>query len=127
IDDSPQAERVFELVECLGDAQRQFRRLLEHCGPSQIRAEEVERMLQSLADETSRLCGITCRCEGMSIEVPTDEVATHLYRLAQEAINNAVKHAQPSQIDIEIGLVDDRLQMTIRDDGQGFSALDTRT
>ena len=43
-----------------------------------------------------------------------------LMRIAQEAVHNAVRHADPARIDIELRFDAQQLQMTIRDDGRGF-------
>ena len=45
---------------------------------------------------------------------------TGLYRLTLEALNNAVKHAEPTRIEVEVRNADDQLSVTISDDGVGF-------
>lgn len=45
----------------------------------------------------------------------------HLYRIAQEAIINAAKHAEPTNIEISLGKASDKVVMTIKDDGTGFA------
>jgi signal transduction histidine kinase len=51
-----------------------------------------------------------------------DEVAgSNLYRIAQEAVNNAVKHGQAKNISIGLGAVEDEVTLTVKDDGIGFS------
>jgi len=47
----------------------------------------------------------------------------HLYRIVQEIINNAVKHANAKDIDIQLYAQDDKLSLTIEDDGKGFDTL----
>ena len=47
-------------------------------------------------------------------------VEINLYRIAQEAINNAIKHAQTPQIDVVLKVVGSRITLTIADFGQGF-------
>jgi signal transduction histidine kinase len=48
-------------------------------------------------------------------------VESHLLRISQEATANAVKHAQASQIKIELNYRNDAVHLTVSDDGQGFS------
>lgn len=48
-----------------------------------------------------------------------DEVATLLFRVAQEALSNAVRHAAASRVVIELRAGGDALQLVIRDDGRG--------
>jgi two-component system sensor histidine kinase UhpB len=49
-------------------------------------------------------------------------VANHLFRIIQEAVNNTHKHAEATQINIEISLADtEQLSLTISDNGNGFN------
>jgi signal transduction histidine kinase len=50
------------------------------------------------------------------------QVGLACYRIAQEAMNNALKHAQPRRIDVAIGTADGCVTMSISDDGAGFDA-----
>jgi signal transduction histidine kinase len=47
-------------------------------------------------------------------------VATHLYRIAQEAIGNAIKHAQAKSIVLSLKQSDGELTLTVKDNGHGF-------
>lgn len=51
---------------------------------------------------------------------PATEVA--LYRIAQEALRNAERHANATQVDVVIGFGDERVTLTVSDNGQGFAA-----
>jgi two-component system sensor kinase FixL len=81
--------------------------------------------LQQLATNTANVYGIKCR---FGFEVPVlisdNTAATHLYRIAQEAVNNAVKHANPQTIDIQLAFRDPHVMLTVTDDGSGIA---TRT
>uniref|UniRef100_A0A540V8C4 Oxygen sensor histidine kinase NreB n=1 Tax=Litorilinea aerophila TaxID=1204385 RepID=A0A540V8C4_9CHLR len=48
------------------------------------------------------------------------EVENELYRIIQEALNNMLKHAQASQVFIDLHVAADRVRLTIQDDGVGF-------
>ena len=56
------------------------------------------------------------------IVVHDDALADHLYHLAQEAVNNAIKHGRPKNIIIGLAVVKGGGVLTIRDDGCGFDA-----
>jgi signal transduction histidine kinase len=77
--------------------------------------------LQELADQTERVFGVACwlRTEG-DVGVADNVAATHLFRIAQEAVNNAVKHAAPTEIEIALTHDDDGLLLEITDDGPGI-------
>jgi signal transduction histidine kinase len=55
-------------------------------------------------------------------QIITAQVANHLFRIVQEAVNNTHKHAEATQINIEIGLTShEQLSVTIADNGKGFN------
>lgn len=49
-----------------------------------------------------------------------DETAIHLYRIVEEVIHNAIKHAQATLLKIQVDLIDNRLQIIAKDNGIGF-------
>jgi signal transduction histidine kinase len=51
------------------------------------------------------------------------EVQVVFYRVAQEALNNIVKHADAQQVKIELVRESDAVELSIRDDGRGFDPL----
>lgn len=62
-------------------------------------------------------CKLECRDP---VEVHDNSVATHLFRIAQEAVANAVKHGQARQVLISLSQLDGRTVLMVRDDGVGF-------
>ena len=48
------------------------------------------------------------------------EAKLHVYRIIQELLNNAIKHANASEIDVQVNKVDDALFIMVEDDGNGF-------
>jgi signal transduction histidine kinase len=52
-------------------------------------------------------------------DIPLD-IKEALYRIAQEALNNTVKHARAAAVEVELTCADDRVQLRIRDNGVGF-------
>jgi signal transduction histidine kinase len=58
-----------------------------------------------------------------SIEI-SEQKATHMYRIVQESVNNALKHSRASLIRIELSKTNNRIILTISDNGVGF---DTRS
>jgi PAS domain S-box-containing protein len=72
------------------------------------------------ADVQSRT-GVVCRfsCEDQ-IPIHDDKLATHLFRIVQEAVNNAIKHGRPTQVDIRMARRDKGIDLSIEDDGVGI-------
>ena len=73
-------------------------------------------------DELSQRSGLICKAS-----MPDEDVAIGhqmeiaIYRMLQEILNNVTKHAQASRIDVILDLDEDRLSLTVRDDGIGIS------
>jgi PAS domain S-box-containing protein len=77
--------------------------------------------LQQLAGEVQDLFGISCTFLCMEpVLVHDDSVATHLYHITQEAVNNAIKHGRARHIVIALGASGGRAVLTINDDGSGL-------
>jgi signal transduction histidine kinase len=53
--------------------------------------------------------------------VKNSSVATHLYRIAQEAVTNAVKHSRATKLSISLRARADHFELRVEDDGAGFS------
>lgn len=66
--------------------------------------------------------GVRChlQCAG-KVELSDTFVATHLYRIAQEAINNAIKHGRAKGIDISLNGVNETITLSILDNGVGIA------
>jgi len=89
----------------------------------ELEADGLMVALHGLAENTAERFKITCVVEGtdgISLPVRDSAMATQLYRIAQEAVTNAVKHAAAQRIDIRLARDDRELTLTITDDGIGF-------
>jgi signal transduction histidine kinase len=79
--------------------------------------------LREFAAETTRRSGISCRLRAYKDTLIQDtSVASHLYRIAQEAVNNAIRHGGARHITIRLARTGDQLLLEIRDDGKGLPA-----
>jgi signal transduction histidine kinase len=56
------------------------------------------------------------------VDMLPERIRTALYRIVQEAINNAARHAEPSRIDVSLLAVGPMLRITVTDDGSGYGA-----
>jgi len=83
----------------------------------------VEWLVQNFMERT----GITCDLDigARSIELP-DTYATAIFRILQESLTNAARHAQASLVEINLALASGEIRLTVRDDGRGFSTDDPR-
>ncbi len=78
--------------------------------------------LEQLAAQATRFFRIDCAvtCEGVPDDLG-DERSINLYRIAQEALTNAVRHGQAANVRIDCRRLRRRLMLTIEDDGVGFA------
>jgi signal transduction histidine kinase len=87
----------------------------------ELEAEGLMVALHGLAENTAERFQIECAVEGADgVSVRDSAMATQLYRIAQEAVTNAVRHAAAQRIDIRLSRDDRELTLTIADDGIGF-------
>jgi len=97
------------------------RRLAKGLYPIELSRYGLLLALQDLAAQTSARSGICCELR-QSGEAPALEPSAeiHIYRIVQECISNAVKHASPSHITIEALACDEWCVFAVTDDGVGF-------
>lgn len=87
----------------------------------ELDADGLTVALQGLADNITDRFGIDCVFEGEeSVRTPDSAIATQLYRIAQEAVANSVKHAAAQRITIGLRMRSSALVLVISDDGIGF-------
>ena len=117
----PEAQTAEELAQLIRDAQCKMRGLARGLFPVEIFAHGLVSALEDLANtiRSSRQMNCTFHSEG-PVDVDSNEVATHLFRIAQEATNNAVKHSGAKNIHISLIGKGSRLVLAIKDDGAGI-------
>jgi len=76
--------------------------------------------IQFLSDGVSRRAGIAVIVKGSTEERLPPVVEMTLYRIVQEALNNAARHAQASSVTVTVQHTDGKVRCSIRDDGVGF-------
>jgi signal transduction histidine kinase len=117
-----EANTAGELATLLQDAVVQTRDLARGLVPAHVSQVGLVVALESLAQSVARLHGIDCtfRLNGRPVDCDED-VAMHLYRIAQEAINNATRHGKAQKIAISLDVGNDLMTMRIADRGSGLS------
>ncbi len=116
----PEARDLERVTRFIDEALETTRSLSHGLQPVQPVPEGLANALREHAARIRKLYGVSCRftCR-KPIEVDDPNVATHLFRVAQEAINNAIKHAKCKRISISLRASNSRLNLGIRDDGHG--------
>lgn len=112
------AARISQLAR---EAVQEVRRLSHGLSPSAVKNRGLSGALQLLAETVRTNFRRDCACD-----LPTDftaldvEVETHLFRIAQEAVNNAMRHARATHIGIQLRQHDQEGVLVIEDDGKGL-------
>jgi signal transduction histidine kinase len=120
---SPEAEAANAIVLLLDQAIQEAHNLAQGLDTVKLEADGLMCALQNLAANTQSLFSVPCRCRFRHPVLVTDNaVAVHLYRIAQEAISNAIKHGRASQLLIGWAVKEDRITVWVKDNGIGFPA-----
>ena len=116
---SPEIESAERITGLLKDALSLTRSLARGLYPVAVHTGGLASALDELASRTSSMFRIRCRCKCPEVINTDNTTATHLYRIAQEAVTNAVKHGLAKEIDIEISSNSLHTVLSVKDQGQG--------
>ena len=111
-------DEINKLVE---QAIAQTRILAEGLNPVTLELHGLSTSLERLAIHTEQVYNISCYFESnYEFKNFSDEISYHLYRIAQEAITNSVKHSNATLIQVSLNLDNPKAVLTIEDNGIGF-------
>jgi PAS domain S-box-containing protein len=120
--DPDQLEKIDALEAALAQAIERLRHLLFHLRPPVLDELGLAAALRQYLEYSRTEDGWTAQVVAHSTaDLPT-EVRVTAYRIAQEAISNARRHARARNLVVRIEDVDDGLRVRVRDDGLGFDA-----
>ena len=123
---SAAAAAAAQIVEFVNQAIAQTRQLATGLALVTLETHGLVCALQELAANVQALCHISCTVTGeQALHIADHAVATHLYRIVQEAANNAVQHGRAQHIAITLAVLPGGLTLTVHDDGMGFPAVGT--
>jgi PAS domain S-box-containing protein len=115
-------EVASDICHYTSDAIEQVRMVARGLSPVELETNGLTSALHELAATTRKLFGIHCDfiCES-PVYVPDNARATHLYRIVQESINNAVRHGHAGRIEIVLATGSGTAILSVTDDGEGFA------
>jgi signal transduction histidine kinase len=122
-DPSQVPERITALRELQRDALAEMRALIFELRPGNIEEHGLIHALRTHSASLSGRIGLPVVVEAdpdLELDRPPIEVEVTLYRIAQEALHNVVKHAGAREVRVGIERVPDGVRMTVADDGRGF-------
>ncbi len=115
------SERVGHIGKKVREAIGHTRSLARGLSPVTMEAEGLTTALRELTESTSTIFKIECRLNANKpVPIHDPATASHLFRVAQEAVSNAIKHGKAKQIVITLERARDRVRLRIADNGSGF-------
>ncbi len=115
------AQEVVEITDLIKESDEFARGLARGLVPVDLEANGLRSALGRLAGGAERLFGIRCTFEEIgSVLIHDNSIATHLYRIAQESVSNAVKHGKARHVRISLAGGNRQIRLRIQDDGVGF-------
>jgi len=121
VNDAPEQEDARRLCNQLGISLNHTRALARGLHPVAPEQGGLGAAFKNLAERSVHLFGIHCRFESRAkIHLEDQRTGTHLYRIAQEAINNAVRHGRAKNVILSLSKARGAAVLRVRDDGIGM-------
>jgi signal transduction histidine kinase len=118
---------INQLSEAARQALKEMRLLVFELRPDTLQQEGLAGALRKRIEVVEQRAGMKAKVQ-MELPVALSEREEDgLYRIAQEALNNVLKHAGASQVDVALTASDHTIQLTIQDDGKGFEMSEDQT
>jgi PAS domain S-box-containing protein len=117
-----------KIVRLVNEAVNKTRELARGLLPVMSDAQGLMSALQLWAGEVEDIFGVSCKfeCE-TAVLIDDNAIATHLYHIAQEAVNNALKHGRARNIVLRLSAENGYGTLLVADDGEGISEDRTNT
>ncbi len=116
------ARRAADIAKNVRAAIGQTRSLARGLSPVTLESEGLASALHELALNTEKMFRVKCRFDSDSqVPVQNHAMATHLFRLAQEAVSNAIKHGRAGKISIHLKADPGWIYLGVSDNGAGFA------
>ncbi|MGM0880346.1 MAG: sensor histidine kinase [Bacillota bacterium] len=119
--DWERAKRQVQLIEEMAAvAQSEMRALLLHLRPVHLDGKNLGQALTALVDELKQKVPMTISLEVDETIVLQPNAEDHLFRIAQEALSNTLRHSKAESMDIRLLQSGNQVHMSLQDSGVGF-------
>ncbi|HEX5221837.1 MAG TPA: PAS domain S-box protein [Verrucomicrobiae bacterium] len=118
---APEAEDSARITQLLDQAVDQARSLARGLFPVELAATGLMHGLRALAITINGIYGVSCRfvCP-KPVLIHDNPTAIHLYRIAQESVQNAIRHGKATRVAIVLSAKRGAVALCVKDNGQGF-------
>lgn len=114
-----EAQEVGRIDEFIKQAISQTRALARGLLPIGLDKHGLQGALEELSTNMDSIRGVHCSFDGVAIDLERSH-ARHLYRITQEAVNNALKHGEATQIQVRLTNEDGQRMLVVTDNGKGI-------
>jgi signal transduction histidine kinase len=120
-DGLPQAQNARKIVDLIEEGISLARGIARGLHPLESRSDGLMIGLEEFTAATSELLNIQCRflCQHPVLIQPP-ATAAHLYRIAQEAMNNAIRHGRATRVDVALEETEAGIRLSVADNGTGM-------
>lgn len=116
------AEEAEEISTLIKQADEQARSLARGLVPVEFDEKGLEAALERLKQNAEKLFDIDCTLEVLGdLDFDDATQAIHLYRIAQEAVSNAVKHGSATKVSVHLASTKSHIRLRVMDNGTGFT------
>jgi signal transduction histidine kinase len=120
---APEIADAFTVVRLIEEAIAMARGLAVGLSPIETEGEGLLTALNGLAEHFSDQFKVSCHFSyDEPVMVHDTAVATHLYRIVQEAMHNAIRHGKARSVAVHLAKTGSRVSLTITDNGRGLPA-----
>jgi PAS domain S-box-containing protein len=126
--DAALSKKIRESIAVVDRILNEIRNLSLNLRPLMLDDLGLEAALRWYASTRAQLGGFSLHFDSSRGDVPfSSEIETACFRVAQEALTNIVRHASAKHVRIELVGLDDRILLSIKDDGKGFDVQEAQT
>lgn len=119
---NPDPANIETITRLVSESVRITRDLAKTLSPVTLERDGLIAAVEELANTSCSLFGIDCRPEIDCEEMPLDLTRSlHVFRIAQEAVNNSVRHGKAKNVRIRLSHDKNQVSLTVTDDGSGLS------
>jgi len=122
----PDADRIKAEIEVVGElgaeAHAELRAIIDGLAPPDLEAAGLAESVRRYADLAGRAHGVPVTFSAACLPPLGERAETALYRVAQEALNNALRHAGASGVTVTLARTGRQVVLEVSDDGRGFAS-----
>jgi two-component system sensor kinase FixL len=119
-----EAEALAEITGMVAQAGSRAREIAKGLVPAVLETQGLASALRELALQKRELIGVNCAAsvdDDPRLDRLPDSISIQLYRIAQEAVTNAIRHSDAETIDLSLAISEGRLELRVCDDGRGMA------